>query len=326
MIRTLYLSSAGEISSDIQLSEISKLLEDPSAVFWIDMMEADPSKCEPLLLETFGFHPLAVEDALKETHVPKIDDWDNYLYVVLNSVFFETNDELSSNEIDIFLGKNYLVTYHESFVPSIELLWERCQQDGRMLRRGSTRLMYRLMDQVVENALPLIEELGISLARLEEDIFQSPSPSRLEQVLSLKRSVLQIWRVISPQREVLFKLARDDYSIIDPSLRIYFRDVYDHLVRLDDINQSIREQVDSTIDLYQSTVSNRMNEVMKTLTIITTLFMPLSFLAGFFGMNFFQASEILPAWTSSGALFFVITAMILILVGMYFWIRRRGWM
>jgi magnesium transporter len=186
--------------------------------------------------------------------------------------------------------------------------------------------MYRLMDQVVENALPLIEELGISLARLEEDIFQSPSPSRLEQVLSLKRSVLQIWRVISPQREVLFKLARDDYSIIDPSLRIYFRDVYDHLVRLDDINQSIREQVDSTIDLYQSTVSNRMNEVMKTLTIITTLFMPLSFLAGFFGMNFFQASEILPAWTSSGALFFVITAMILILVGMYFWIRRRGWM
>jgi magnesium transporter len=326
MIRTLYLSSAGEISSDIQLSEISKLMEDPSAVLWIDMMETDPSKCEPLLLETFGFHPLAVEDALKETHVPKIDDWDNYLYVVLNSVFFETDDELSSNEIDIFLGKNYLVTYHESFVPSIELLWERCQQDGRLMRRGSTRLMYRLMDQVVENALPLIEELGVSLARLEEDIFQSPSPSRLEQVLSLKRSVLQIWRVISPQREVLFKLARDDYPIIDPSLRIYFRDVYDHLVRLDDINQSIREQVDSTIDLYQSTVSNRMSEVMKTLTIITTLFMPLSFLAGFFGMNFFQASELLPAWTSSDALFFVITAMILLLVGMYFWIRRRGWM
>jgi magnesium transporter len=290
------------------------------------MMETDPSKCEPLLLETFGFHPLAVEDALKETHVPKIDDWDNYLYVVLNSVFFETNDELSSNEIDIFLGKNYLVTYHESFVPSIELLWERCQQDGRLMRRGSTRLMYRLMDQVVENALPLIEELGVSLARLEEDIFHSPAPSRLEQVLSLKRSVLQIWRVISPQREVLFKLARDDYPIIDPSLRIYFRDVYDHLVRLDDINQSIREQVDSTIDLYQSTVSNRMSEVMKTLTIITTLFMPLSFLAGFFGMNFFQASELLPAWTSSDALFFVITAMILLLVGMYFWIRRRGWM
>jgi magnesium transporter len=326
MIRTLYLSSAGEISSDIQLSEISKLMEDPSAVLWIDMMETDPSKCEPLLLETFGFHPLAVEDALKETHVPKIDDWDNYLYVVLNSVFFETDDELSSNEIDIFLGKNYLVTYHESFVPSIELLWERCQQDGRLMRRGSTRLMYRLMDQVVENALPLIEELGVSLARLEEDIFQSPSPSRLEQVLSLKRSVLQIWRVISPQREVLFKLARDDYPIIDPSLRIYFRDVYDHLVRLDDINQSIREQVDSTIDLYQSTVSNRMSEVMKTLTIITTLFMPLSFLAGFFGMNFFQASELLPTWTSSDALFFVITAMILLLVGMYFWIRRRGWM
>jgi magnesium transporter len=326
MIRTLYLSSAGEISSDIQLSEISKLMEDPSAVLWIDMMETDPSKCEPLLLETFGFHPLAVEDALKETHVPKIDDWDNYLYVVLNSVFFETDDELSSNEIDIFLGKNYLVTYHESFVPSIELLWERCQQDGRLMRRGSTRLMYRLMDQVVENALPLIEELGVSLARLEEDIFQSPSPSRLEQVLSLKRSVLQIWRVISPQREVLFKLARDDYPIIDPSLRIYFRDVYDHLVRLDDINQSIREQVDSTIDLYQSTVSNRMSEVMKTLTIITTLFMPLSFLAGFFGMNFFQASELLPAWTSSDALFFGSTAMILLLVGMYFWIRRRGWM
>jgi magnesium transporter len=289
-------------------------------------MHEDPFVSEPILRDIFGFHPLAIEDALKETHVPKIDDWENYLYIVLNELFFHSIDGLNSLELDIFLGKNYLLTHHEKSIPSIEAVWERCLQDEHYLRRGSTRMLYRLMDHLVENALPVIEEMGISLEKLEEEIFHFPTPSHLEEVLSVKRSVLQIWRVISPQREVLSKLARDEYPIINPSLRIYFRDVYDHLVRLDDMNESTRDQVSSTIDLYQSTVGNRMNDVMKTLTIITTLFMPLSFLAGFFGMNFFQASELMPAWTSTGALVSAVTAMILLPLGMFYWIRRRGWM
>jgi magnesium transporter len=176
-------------------------------------MQESPSVCEPILQKTFGFHHLAVEDALRETHVPKVDDWENYLYIVLNAVFFQFNKEVNVIEIDIFLGKNYLVTYHERFIPSIDHIWEHCLQNTRILKRGPIRLLYRLADHLVENALPVIEEMGTSLGRLEDEIFKSPNPSILEEILSLKRTVLQIWRAITPQREVLNKLARDEMAI-----------------------------------------------------------------------------------------------------------------
>jgi magnesium transporter len=326
MIRILYLSSDGNISTDIQLGEISKLLKEEKGLLWLDLMEEPPTVCEPILRETFGFHHLAVEDALRETHIPKVDDWENYLYIVLNAIFLQSNREVNSVEIDIFLGQNFLVTYHESFIPSIDHIWERSLQDGHLLRRGAVRLLYRLTDHLVEDALPVIEEMGSSLGRLEDEIFKSPTASILEEILLLKRNVLQTWQVVTPQREVLNKLARDEFVIIDPTHRVYFRDVYDHIARLDDVNMSIRDQVSDTIDLYLSTTSNRMNEVMKTLTIITTFFMPLSFLAGFFGMNFFRPSEVTPTWTSTGVLILAIAVMILLPTGMFLWIKRRGWM
>lgn len=301
-------------------------MKQQDGLLWLDLTDEPHEVCEPLLRDTFGFHPLAVEDALKETHIPKVDDWENYLYVVFNEIFFPPMEKMNSVEIDIFIGQHYMVTYHDTPIPTIDHIWERSLKDKHLLRRGSVHLLYRLADNLAQNALIVIEELGSSLSMLEEEIFKSPTTSTLEQILSLKRTVLQIWRVITPQREVISKLARDEYSIIDPSHRIYFRDVYDHIARLHDVNESIREQVSSTIELYLSTMSNRMNEVMKTLTIITTLFMPLSFLAGFFGMNFFQPSELHPNWTSSGALVIIIVIMILLPVGMYHWIRRRGWM
>jgi magnesium transporter len=156
-------------------------------------------------------------------------------------------------------------------------------------------------------------------------VFSKPTPETLERLFSLKRTLLAMRRIIAPQREVLNKLARDDYRMIDPRDRIFFRDVYDHLVRLHDLNESMRDLVGGALDMYLSVINNRMNEVMKTLTVITTLFMPISFVAGFFGMNFFEPVAHMTRWTDQPAFIVMFLITILLPISIYMWLRRRTW-
>jgi magnesium transporter len=220
----------------------------------------------------------------------------------------------------------YIVTYHKQSIVAVGRLWEACQRDERHLKRGADHLLYRLADALVASYMPVIEGMDETLDLIEDQIFGEPTPATLEQLFSLKRALLHLRRIIAPQREVLNKLARDDYAVIDAEDRIWFRDVYDHLVRMYDINESMRELMSGALDTYLSVVNNRMTEVMKTLTIITTLFMPMSFVVGFFGMNFFQAVTPLEVWTGKPAFVMTIAIMILIPLAMYLWVRQRAWM
>jgi len=173
----------------------------------------------------------------------------------------------------------------------------------------------------------VVDDLDEVIDQIEDEVFDKPTSDTLERIFRLKRAVLTLRRIISPQREVLNKLARDDYPVIDAKDRVYFRDVYDHLVRLYDINESLRDLVGGSLDTYLSVINNRMNDIMKTLTVITTLFMPISFAAGFFGMNFFQpVEEPLKAWSSAPVFILALLVIFLTPLSMYFWIRRRGWM
>jgi magnesium transporter len=271
---------------------------------------------------------LAVEDALQEVHVPKLDDWGQYLYLVLHAIDFDKQNggEVKTLELDVFLGQNYIVTYHKQPIVAVGRLWEACQHDERHLKRGADHLLYRLADELVASYMPVIEGMDETLDLIEDQIFGEPTPATLEQLFSLKRALLHLRRIIAPQREVLNKLARDDYAVIDAEDRIWFRDVYDHLVRMYDINESMRDLMSGALDTYLSVVNNRMTEVMKTLTIITTLFMPMSFVVGFFGMNFFQAVTPLQVWTGKPAFVVAIAIMILIPLFMYLWVRQRAWM
>jgi magnesium transporter len=280
------------------------------------------------LRQGFGFHPLAVDDALQESHVPRVDDWDTYLYIVLHAVTLDGADQLALDtlELDVFLGSNYLVTHRTRHMAAVDRLWTACQRDERHLKEGGAHLLYALADELVADYMPVVEGLDEAIDQVEDQIFSTATPSLLEQIFALKRALVHLRRIIAPQREVLNKLARGDYATISAKDRVFFRDVYDHLVRLHDITESLRELVSSALDTYLSVVSNRMNDVMKTLTLITTLFMPMSFLAGFFGMNFFQAAAPFEAWTGRVAFGLMIAAMILLPLGMFLWIRRRAWM
>jgi magnesium transporter len=173
--------------------------------------------------------------------------------------------------------------------------------------------------------MPTVEKIDDAIDQLEDEVFGRPTPQTLERLFALKRLLQAMRRILLPQREVMNKLARDDYKVIDPRDRIFFRDIYDHLVRLHDLNESLRDLVGGALDSYLSVVNNRMNDIMKTLTIITTLFMPITFITGFFGMNFFEPVAGLVGWTAHQVFMATIAVILLFPVGMFVWMRRRTW-
>ncbi len=328
MIRSYFLSSNQILQQDLRVDEFPKALEDQQGLLWVDFQGESPQICEPILLDCFKFHPLAVDDALSETHVPKVDDWEQFLYVVLHAIVFDQKDggHIDTIELDVFLGRNYVVTHHDQEAPALERVWRSFPKDERHLRMGADHVLYSLTDELAVDYVNVVQDLDDEINKVEDSIFEKANADILERTFTLKRAVLRVRRTVSPQREVLNKLARDDYSVIDAKDRVYFRDVYDHLVRLYDIIEGIRDLIGGVLDTYLSVINNRMNDIMKTLTLITTIFMPISFVAGFFGMNFFQPSGLLTVWTHPLS-FFVILALVMVTpLTMLLWMRRRGWM
>jgi magnesium transporter len=295
----------------------------------VDFFSEPNETCEPVLRDIFGFHPLAIDDALQETHTPKVDDWEKYLYIVLSALDYDetlVDGALHSRELDIFLGQNFVVTHHDEPIAAIDEVWQNCQRNNRHLQDDADHLLYKIIDNVVTDYMPIVEQIDLHIDNLEDQIFEKPSPRTLEALFALKRALLAMRRVLTPQREVLNRLARDEYQVIDPHDRIFFRDVYDHLVRLHDLNESMRDLVGGALDIYLSVVNNRMNDVMKTLTVITTLFMPIAFVTGFFGMNFFEPVAGLVNWTDNPAFYATLAVFILTPTGMLLWMRKRKWL
>jgi magnesium transporter len=324
MIRVLYYSARTPLDTNYPLEKLGTALNDKKGLLWVDFTAEPPEACEPILRGVFGFHPLAVEDAIRQTHTPKLDDWGDYLYIVLGALEYK-DSVLNTHELDVFLGRNYVVTHHDDHIPALDQVWEACQRDKRHLTNGPDHLLYRITDYVVAGTMDIVEQVDEKIDLVEDEILGKPTPTILEQLFDLKRILLSMRRTITHQREVLNKLARDDYRIIDAQDRVFFRDVYDHLVRLQDLNESMRDLVSGALDIYLSVINNRMNDVMKTLTAVTTLFMPIAFITGFFGMNFFEPTARLLEWTSRPAFYVTLAVFITVPLSMFLWMRRRTW-
>jgi magnesium transporter len=328
VIRSVFFQTGRPLQTDLKPEAFLKAFRSKRGVLWVDFVSEPPEVCQPIL-ESFGFHPLAIDDALQETHSPKIDDWGSYIYLALNYMHLNGADkshwETEIDELDIFLGSTYVVTHHDHPVPSIDAVLTSIQRDQRPLQDGADHLLYKIIDNLVTNYMPIVERIDDEIDEIEDQVFDRPTPGTLERLFALKRVLLAMRRILLPQREVLNKLARDDYAVIDRKDRIFFRDIYDHLVRLHDLNETMRDLVGGALDTYLSVINNRMNEVMKTLTIITTLFMPLTFVTGFFGQNFFEPLGLMKPWTSSLAFYTMLGITVLLPSGMYLWMRRRTW-
>src|SRR3990170_1982841 len=258
MIRTLFYSSGKPIRTDVSPTNFPKLLEEPEGLLWVDFIDEPPDTAEPIL-RSFGFHHLAIDDALQETHAPKIDDWGDYLYIVLNYMHLVKDTEswdTEIDELDIFLGRNYVITHHDNPITSINETWVTSQRDPRYAQDGADHLLYKIIDEIVMNYMPVIEKIDEEIDIIEDQLFDRPSSQTLARLFTLKRVLLAMRRILLPQREVLNKMARDDYQVIDRKDRIFFRDIYDHLVRLHDVNESLRDLVGGALDTYLSVINN----------------------------------------------------------------------
>jgi len=252
---------------------------------WVDLQ--CPTEEEARILhEPFGFHELAIEDALKEIQTPKIESYGAYLYLILHGIDFEAAQHtFATHEVDIFVGDQYLVTVHDDHSRSVEKMREVCPRNDFVLAEGPAALLHRIVDSMVDNYRPEVEKLETRLDQLEDLVFNRPSSNDVRQILGLKRDVTSLRRVVTPQRDVVGRLARREFPLISENLSYRFRDVYDHLVRLADESTLYHDRITSLLDAHLSFTSNRLNVVMKTLTIISTVFLPLTVLTGMYGMN-----------------------------------------
>jgi magnesium transporter len=327
MIRSLFFQQDGSTIENISPDQFQTFLVQTKGLLWVDFQGESPQVCEPILGQIFKFHPLAIDDALRETHVPKLDDWEDYLYIVLAALTLEpSSGDVETNELDVFLGQNYIVTHHDMPIPALNRVWETARKDVRQTKSGADHLLYKISDELAVDFMHTVDQIDEEIELVEDQVILKATPAMVERIFTLKRATLHLRRSLSPLREVFNKLARDEYRMIDRKDRVYFRDIYDHLVRLHDISESLRDLAGGVLDTYLSVVNNHMNEIMKTLTIITTLFMPLSFLSGFFGMNFFIPKVPISSWVEEPVFFGFLGILVVTPAMMVLWIRRRGWM
>jgi magnesium transporter len=328
MSRAIYLTPEGEIRTDVNQGEYHLLIGNEEGVLWVDLYGENLEQYQLLLENIFQFHTLSVADALEKTNIPKVDDWGKYLYLVLHENFLDLSlDELiSQTELDVFIGPGYLVTHHQEPVQALEEVWESCQRDPRYIKRGSPYLLYQLAAELLDGQLPIFDKIEVMIDELEDQILDEPQPDTLERMFALKRGLLKIRRMMMPQREVFSKLANNEYLVLNKEQRYFFRNIYDHYARLHELTENLRELLMSALEIHLSATNNRMNQVVKTLTTITTMFMPVSFITSFFGMNFFGKEFDL--FTPHGLVFFIVMSLSLVAIpiAMYRWMRRRDWM
>src|SRR5947209_2888008 len=291
--------------------------------FWLDLHNPGAQELTRLH-EMFGFHPLALEDTEHFSQRPKLDDYGDYIFLVFYGAWrHEADDPDPLREVHLFVSGQYLVTIHRDPLPALDK--QREQLDGRLLH-SEQFLLYRVLDALVDSFFPLLADMDDEIDDLESAVVASPTDQQLQRRFALQREPVAMRKVISPQRD-LFASSIDRISAL-PGLELderdYFRDIYDHLIRISDLIDSYRDLLSGATDLYLSTVSNRQNDVMKQLTVIATIFLPLGFITGFFGQNFgYLVSHLItPEWT-----FWAIGvgSMVLTCAGLLVFFRRKGW-
>jgi magnesium transporter len=319
---TVYEYRDGHTNTSHHFDQV-RLDEDSGAIAWIDL--ASPTAEEGRLLsDVFRFHDLAVEDALAPLHHPKIEAYAGYLYAILHGIDFEAaQHQFATHDVDFFVGPNYLVTIHDGASRSIPEIGSLCERNPRIVGEGPMALMHRLVDLMVDHYRPEVDKLEDKLDELEAEVLEGRE-GRLttQRILELKRDVSSLRRVINPQRDALARLARREFSQVTEELAYRFRDVHDHVVRLADEAMFFQDRVTSILEAHLSNVSNRLNEVMKLLTIISTIFMPLAFVTGLYGMN--VGFPHFPG--GDGAQFWWLVGIMLTLsAGMLVLFHRKGW-
>lgn len=307
----------------------------PEARHWIDIRGYGDLQLMEDLVRDFAIHPLQMEDVINDYQRPKVEETDDHLFIVSRMVLFTPDHQIKDDQLSMFTGPNYILTLQRDYQDCLEPLRERIRGGKGLIRkRPIMYLAHAVLDVVLDYYFPTMAALGDYLENLEETLFGQPDRKVLSQILSVKREVIKFRRIVWPERDKLNEILRLEEDIVPPDLRKYFKDVYDHSVQVIDLLDNYKEMTSSLMELYLSQVSNRMNEIMKVLTIISSIFIPLSFVAGVYGMNFSredpETGEVYP-WSMPelyqpyGYLTLIGLMLLLILVQLFIF-YRKGWL
>jgi len=319
----VYREGSQKVASGFTVEQLPELLKEEQSVIWVDM-EKPTEADEQVLLNIFRFHPLTVEDCRENRHYPKIEEFPDYLYFIVHGVTADTSpDRFNTIELDGFLGPNYVITYHHEMFRSINNVKKQLSTSPIACQRGPAFLLHQILDQIVDYYSPVLDDFDERIDQLEESIFtlKRPNNSILEEIMELKRSVLRLRRISAKQMDIFYRMSRGEVHLIPQAMLPFYRDIYDHLIRVTDLAENYRDLISGALEAYLSVVSNRMNEIMKVLTIFSAVMLPLTFLAGVYGMNF----DNIPELHTKYGYFAIWAVMLLVAVVMLSLFWRAGW-
>ncbi len=309
---------------EIKTIEECFVFKDAPTVTWINIDGLHQIEILEKLGECYGFHPLVLEDILNTDQRPKMEDYGNYLYIVLRMLSYnDQSSEIETEQVSLILGPNFVFSFQEKEGDVFDPIRERIRSGkGRIRKMGADYLAYALLDSIVDNYFMIMEKLGETIEFLEEELVTRPVPETLQTIHQLKRELIFLRKAVWPLREVISGLERGELVLVKETTRIYLRDVYDHTIQVIDTIETFRDMISGMLDIYLSSVSNRLNSVMKVLTIIATIFMPLTFLAGIYGMNFKHFPEI--EWRLGYPFFWLLVIAISVFMLLYF--KKKRWL
>lgn len=307
------------------------LLADTNLFLWVDLENPTPEETKFILEDVFHFHPLSIEDCVMVTPSPKVEEYhpkeddrfSPYLFMVIHAVDYSRRDGVfATSELNFFLGKNFLVTYHDVPLKSVQGTADRCLKSSVHIARAPDRVAHTLLDSIVDNYKPALEELSFEIAELETEALQRPNRETLNRIILIKKEVFHLRQIIGPQREVLGRFARGEFKLIRAHLVPYYRDVYDGLNHISELAQSYTDSLTGILQVYLNMSSNQTGEVVKLLTLITVITTPLMMIGTWYGMNFHDMPEL--SWKYGYAVAFGVTVLS---TGVTYWyFKRRGWL
>ncbi len=315
MIQGLYYSN-GQLQTVSEEQQFLDCLKDPQGVLWLDFNNSTADEWI-LLDEVFHFHPLAISDSMTAQHSPKINLFGDHLFMVAYAMVFKTK-KAGVLELDLFLGPNYVITIHKG---DIACLQQARAMGQKIFELGSAFLMHYILDTLVEDYMPVVERLNAQLDKVEQSMAAKTTNELLQEIFNIKKELINLRQVVGPMRDTINRLTRDDIPLLNPKVRLYFRDTYEQLFRVAMLLDTFKDLATSAQEMHLSLVANKNNEIIKTLTIITTIILPLSLITSFYGMNFVHMPEL--HWEYGHLL--VLTAMALLVAGSIYYFRRRHW-
>ena len=297
-----------------------KTIVDIPGLLWLELDDPMSRDLDDLAAR-YGFHELAIEDCRHHLQLAKLDYYDGYSFIIINSTHYTAKPcEVQVREIDAFLGPDYIVTVHEGASTAVQEIQKRVASNAKHVTRPD-QVLHAIIDIVVDRYLPTLDHIGDTIDEVEDQLLISPTPTLLQTIFELKRGLLQFRRAVSSQRELLNLLIRDDSSLIHQDMRIYFRDVYDHVVRAMDLVETYRDLLTGGLDIYLTQMANRTNDIVKALTILATIMLPLTLVTGYFGMNF----ENMPLLKSPNGTWYATAGMLVITISMLAFFKLRKW-